>query len=255
MDSSPPGNGKFQQRPPGSSWSGSAAAGGGWEQPGESQDLPHPGRAGPQSWGILFGPWIPARCDPGIHRGSLDPDTGLLGCSPPPHSLPRVQDAASGRDLGSGGDEGSRRRWKEEICRILQEIQAPLSPLLLRSWIIWGNILGFLGGWIQILLEIFWDFGGMHMDLLGGFLGSFWGMFWDPLGAAHRSFGWLPSRSSLTPGAIPPIPSEKLGKSKPRRREGNRENFPFPSPFPIPSLTTGNPWLHCWSDNGNKEYF
>ncbi|NWI76019.1 GPAT2 acyltransferase, partial [Dryoscopus gambensis] len=43
-----------------------------------------------------------------------------------------VQDAASGRDPGSGGDEGSRRRWKEEICRILGEIQAPLSPLLLR---------------------------------------------------------------------------------------------------------------------------
>lgn len=203
MDSSPPGNGKFQQRPPGSSWSGSAAAGGGWEQPGESQDLPHPGGAGPQSWGILFGPWIPARCDPGIHRGSLDPDTGLLGCSPPPHSLPRLQDAASGRDTGSREDEGYRQRWKEEICRILQEIQAPLSPLLLRSWIIWGNILGFSGGWIQILLEIFWDFGGVHMDLLGGFLGSFWGMFWDPLGAAHRSFGWLPSRSSSSWGHSP----------------------------------------------------
>ncbi|NXJ17184.1 GPAT2 acyltransferase, partial [Dicrurus megarhynchus] len=43
-----------------------------------------------------------------------------------------VQDAPSGRDPGSGGDEGSRRRWKEEICRILGEIQAPLSPLLLR---------------------------------------------------------------------------------------------------------------------------
>ncbi|KFO53521.1 hypothetical protein N302_02999, partial [Corvus brachyrhynchos] len=39
----------------------------------------------------------------------------------------RVQD-----DAGSGGDEGSRRRWKEEICQILREIQAPLSPLLLR---------------------------------------------------------------------------------------------------------------------------
>ncbi|XP_015504223.1 glycerol-3-phosphate acyltransferase 2, mitochondrial isoform X1 [Parus major] len=44
----------------------------------------------------------------------------------------RVQDAASGRDPGSRGDEGSRRRWKEEISRILGEIQAPLSPLLLR---------------------------------------------------------------------------------------------------------------------------
>ncbi|NXP60372.1 GPAT2 acyltransferase, partial [Chloropsis cyanopogon] len=31
---------------------------------------------------------------------------------------------------GSPGDQGSR--WKEEICRILAEIQAPLSPLLLR---------------------------------------------------------------------------------------------------------------------------
>ncbi|XP_064256292.1 glycerol-3-phosphate acyltransferase 2, mitochondrial-like [Passer domesticus] len=41
----------------------------------------------------------------------------------------RVQDAASSREPGSGGDEGSR---KEEICQILREIQAPLSPLLLR---------------------------------------------------------------------------------------------------------------------------
>ncbi|NXG25824.1 GPAT2 acyltransferase, partial [Grallaria varia] len=29
-------------------------------------------------------------------------------------------------------DEGSRRRWKEEICGILREIQAPLAPILLR---------------------------------------------------------------------------------------------------------------------------
>ncbi|NWV60327.1 GPAT2 acyltransferase, partial [Malurus elegans] len=43
-----------------------------------------------------------------------------------------VQDAASGREPGSGGDEGFWRRWKEEICRVLGEIQAPLSPLLLR---------------------------------------------------------------------------------------------------------------------------
>ncbi|NWX62402.1 GPAT2 acyltransferase, partial [Promerops cafer] len=41
-----------------------------------------------------------------------------------------VQDAASGQEPGSGGDEGSR--WKEEVCQILGEIQAPLSPLLLR---------------------------------------------------------------------------------------------------------------------------
>nr|XP_041576560.1 glycerol-3-phosphate acyltransferase 2, mitochondrial isoform X1 [Taeniopygia guttata]XP_041576563.1 glycerol-3-phosphate acyltransferase 2, mitochondrial isoform X1 [Taeniopygia guttata] len=44
----------------------------------------------------------------------------------------RVQSAASGREPGSRGDEGSQRRWKEEICQILGEIQAPLSPLLLR---------------------------------------------------------------------------------------------------------------------------
>ncbi|NWV86356.1 GPAT2 acyltransferase, partial [Dasyornis broadbenti] len=43
-----------------------------------------------------------------------------------------VQDVASGQDPGSGGDEGFRRRWKEEICQILGQIQAPLSPLLLR---------------------------------------------------------------------------------------------------------------------------
>ncbi|XP_041280680.1 glycerol-3-phosphate acyltransferase 2, mitochondrial [Onychostruthus taczanowskii] len=44
----------------------------------------------------------------------------------------RVQDAASGREPGSGGDEGSQQLCKEEICQILREIQAPLSPLLLR---------------------------------------------------------------------------------------------------------------------------
>ncbi|NXS29765.1 GPAT2 acyltransferase, partial [Pomatostomus ruficeps] len=43
-----------------------------------------------------------------------------------------VQDAASSRDPGSRGDEGSQWCWKEEICQILREIQAPLSPLLLR---------------------------------------------------------------------------------------------------------------------------
>ncbi|NWV12213.1 GPAT2 acyltransferase, partial [Ptilonorhynchus violaceus] len=43
-----------------------------------------------------------------------------------------LQDVASGQAPGSRGDEGSQRRWKEEICRILGEIQAPLSPLLLR---------------------------------------------------------------------------------------------------------------------------
>ncbi|NXQ12389.1 GPAT2 acyltransferase, partial [Peucedramus taeniatus] len=43
-----------------------------------------------------------------------------------------VQDAASAREPGSGGDEGSRWPCKEEICQILGEIQAPLSPLLLR---------------------------------------------------------------------------------------------------------------------------
>ncbi|NWI07196.1 GPAT2 acyltransferase, partial [Tichodroma muraria] len=43
-----------------------------------------------------------------------------------------VQDAASGQDPRPVGDEGSRWRWKEEICQILGEIQAPLSSLLLR---------------------------------------------------------------------------------------------------------------------------
>ncbi|NXR62399.1 GPAT2 acyltransferase, partial [Rhadina sibilatrix] len=43
-----------------------------------------------------------------------------------------VQEAASSQDPRSGGDEGSWRRWKEEISRILGEIQAPVSPLLLR---------------------------------------------------------------------------------------------------------------------------
>ncbi|KAL9823461.1 glycerol-3-phosphate acyltransferase 2, mitochondrial-like isoform 2-T2 [Geothlypis trichas] len=44
----------------------------------------------------------------------------------------RVQDAASSPEPGPRGDEGSQRSRKEEICQILGEIQAPLSPLLLR---------------------------------------------------------------------------------------------------------------------------
>ncbi|NWR94513.1 GPAT2 acyltransferase, partial [Furnarius figulus] len=43
-----------------------------------------------------------------------------------------VQDVATSQAPGCGGDEGSQEHWKEEICRILQEIQAPLSPFLLR---------------------------------------------------------------------------------------------------------------------------
>ncbi|NXO21579.1 GPAT2 acyltransferase, partial [Cisticola juncidis] len=43
-----------------------------------------------------------------------------------------VQDAASGQDPKSRGNEGSQQCWKEEIREILGEIQAPLSPLLLR---------------------------------------------------------------------------------------------------------------------------
>ncbi|XP_074415032.1 uncharacterized protein LOC102074378 isoform X2 [Zonotrichia albicollis] len=44
----------------------------------------------------------------------------------------RVQDAASSPEPGPRGDEGSQQSCKEEICQILGEIQAPLSPLLLR---------------------------------------------------------------------------------------------------------------------------
>ncbi|XP_030819966.1 glycerol-3-phosphate acyltransferase 2, mitochondrial isoform X2 [Camarhynchus parvulus] len=47
-------------------------------------------------------------------------------------SSTRVQDAASSPEPGPRGDEGSQRCCKEEICQILGEIQAPLSPLLLR---------------------------------------------------------------------------------------------------------------------------
>ncbi|CAM9758197.1 unnamed protein product [Bubo scandiacus] len=44
----------------------------------------------------------------------------------------RVQDVATGRSRGSSGDSESHQRWKEEIVKILAEIQAPLSLLLLR---------------------------------------------------------------------------------------------------------------------------
>ncbi|NXF60516.1 GPAT2 acyltransferase, partial [Ciccaba nigrolineata] len=43
-----------------------------------------------------------------------------------------VQDVATGRSRGSSGDSESHRRWKEETLKILAEIQAPLSLLLLR---------------------------------------------------------------------------------------------------------------------------
>lgn len=119
MASWQPGSGKFQQRDPGSSWSGSAAAGGGWGQLGPP---PSPG-------------------DPsGAQRGSLHPNT-CAGCCPCP-AVPRVQDAASSPEPGPRGDEGSQQSRKEEICQILGEIQAPLSPLLLRSGALRGNALG-----------------------------------------------------------------------------------------------------------------
>lgn len=47
-----------------------------------------------------------------------------------------------------------------------------------------------------------------------------------------------------------------MAKSIPCRKEGSRENFPFPFTFPIPALTTGNPGLHCLSDPvGRKSTF
>lgn len=39
-----------------------------------------------------------------------------------------------------------------------------------------------------------------------------------------------------------------MAKCTPHRREGSRENLPFPFPFLISSLTTGNLGLHCLSD-------
>ncbi|XP_041334871.1 glycerol-3-phosphate acyltransferase 2, mitochondrial isoform X2 [Pyrgilauda ruficollis] len=80
----------------------------------------HPGRGWPPVLAILLEP------------SSLHPNTWVLGAPPCPALPLRVQDAASGREPGSGGDEGSQQRCKEEICQILREIQAPLSPLLLR---------------------------------------------------------------------------------------------------------------------------
>ncbi|NXU31499.1 GPAT2 acyltransferase, partial [Thalassarche chlororhynchos] len=44
----------------------------------------------------------------------------------------RVRDVATGRSRGSGGDGESHQRWKEKILKILAEIQAPLSLLMLR---------------------------------------------------------------------------------------------------------------------------
>ncbi|KAF1642910.1 Glycerol-3-phosphate acyltransferase 2, mitochondrial, partial [Eudyptes chrysocome] len=45
----------------------------------------------------------------------------------------RVRDAATDRSRGSRGDGEAHRRWKEKILKILAEIQAPLSLLMLRS--------------------------------------------------------------------------------------------------------------------------
>ncbi|XP_064328900.1 glycerol-3-phosphate acyltransferase 2, mitochondrial-like isoform X1 [Phalacrocorax carbo] len=44
----------------------------------------------------------------------------------------RVRDVATGRSRGLRGDSESHQRWKEKVLEILAEIQAPLSPLLLR---------------------------------------------------------------------------------------------------------------------------
>uniref|UniRef100_A0A8C5IY07 GPAT2 acyltransferase n=1 Tax=Junco hyemalis TaxID=40217 RepID=A0A8C5IY07_JUNHY len=100
----------------------------------------------------------------------------------------RVQDAASSPEPGPRGDEGSQQSCKEEICQILGEIQAPLSPLLLRSGgsrgnslgdgerSLWGDARGSVGWVPGIGFGVFWDFEGMHVDSLSGFLGSFWGM-------------------------------------------------------------------------------
>ncbi|XP_069657338.1 glycerol-3-phosphate acyltransferase 2, mitochondrial-like isoform X1 [Haliaeetus albicilla] len=45
----------------------------------------------------------------------------------------RVWDVATGWSRGSRGDGESHRQWKEKIIKILAEIQAPLSLLMLRS--------------------------------------------------------------------------------------------------------------------------
>ncbi|KAM6232088.1 LOW QUALITY PROTEIN: glycerol-3-phosphate acyltransferase 2, mitochondrial-like [Spheniscus humboldti] len=44
----------------------------------------------------------------------------------------RVRDVATDRSRGSRGDGEAHRRWKEKILKILAEIQAPLSLLMLR---------------------------------------------------------------------------------------------------------------------------
>ncbi|XP_076220250.1 glycerol-3-phosphate acyltransferase 2, mitochondrial-like, partial [Aptenodytes patagonicus] len=44
----------------------------------------------------------------------------------------RVRDVATDRSRGSRGDGEAHRRWKERILKILAEIQAPLSLLMLR---------------------------------------------------------------------------------------------------------------------------
>ncbi|KAM9266277.1 LOW QUALITY PROTEIN: glycerol-3-phosphate acyltransferase 2, mitochondrial-like [Morus bassanus] len=44
----------------------------------------------------------------------------------------RVRDVATGRSRGLRGDSESHRQWKEKVLKILAEIQAPLSLLVLR---------------------------------------------------------------------------------------------------------------------------
>ncbi|NXT92411.1 GPAT2 acyltransferase, partial [Anhinga rufa] len=43
-----------------------------------------------------------------------------------------VRDVATGRSRGSRGDSKSHQQWKEKVLKILAEIQAPLSLLMLR---------------------------------------------------------------------------------------------------------------------------
>lgn len=102
-----------------------------------------PRRGQPPILGILFVPGSQVGVILESTKALWSPTRRCWG-APPSHPLPRVQDAASSQDPKSGGDDGSRRRWKEEVCRILGEIQAPLSPLLLRyrsfGEILWDSL-------------------------------------------------------------------------------------------------------------------
>ncbi|NWU96658.1 GPAT2 acyltransferase, partial [Upupa epops] len=90
---------------------------------------------------------------------------------------------------GSGGDSESPPGWKEKVLGILAEIQAPLSPLLLRSVI---PLLGMLSpGHLLLQPNVPLVFLSVHKSQLDGVLLAFL-LFSQGLGVPRVALGGRP---------------------------------------------------------------